>query len=419
MSDPNQQVTTVLLPPSRVAIYSNEQSSLQALKNLEADWRFARVKIETFQGDVQKAIDTYATYASPDLLIVQTDQIDQGFTQQLETLASNCDHNTAAIVVGPVNDVHLYRKLIQMGVSDYLVRPLDTAVLAEVVAKTLINRIGVTGSHLITFIGAKGGMGVTALAQAAAWACADLLHQKTILVDSAGGWSPLSVGIGFEPATTLQEAVKAAEKDDDDSLKRMIFEASDKLSVLATGGDIMLENAVTPQQLETLIDSLMARYPVVIGDISGASHDLARAVIGRSNQIFLVSTPNLAALRLARSLLLEMKDIRGGSLDNIDLVINMQGLSPKNEVPAKDIETAMDFKITASFTFLPDVFMSAESASQKITHGPEGKALAREKILPLLAKSLPVQDPQETGTEKTASGFLGQFLSKLKAGEKG
>jgi pilus assembly protein CpaE len=414
MSDQDPKSTAVLLPTSSVAIYSNEKASLEAIQNLQKDWRFARVKIDAHEGTLKNAIETYQNYASPDLLIVQTDKIDDEFTGQLETLAGYCDENTAAIVVGPVNDVQLYRRLIQMGVSDYLVRPLETSIMADVIAKTLINRIGVTGSNLITFIGAKGGMGVTALAQAAAWGAADILKQKTILLDSAGGWSPLSVGMGFEPSTTLLEAAKAAEKNDEDSLSRMIFEASDKLSVLATGGDMMLEHSITPAQLEILIDALMARYPLVIADISYASHDLARTVVARSNQILLVSTPHLAALRLARSLLLEMKDMRGGKTDNIDLVINMQGLSAKNEVPVKDIEAAMEFKVKALLPFAPDVFITAESASQKITQNTQGQAMVREKILPLFSKSLP--QPEESGdvAEKASAGIFSGFFSKTK-----
>ena len=71
----------------------------------------------------------------PELLVVETRTIEDGFTERLEVLAGNCSDHTSAVVVGPVNDVYLYRKLIAMGVSDYLVRPIRKDVLAEVLAK--------------------------------------------------------------------------------------------------------------------------------------------------------------------------------------------------------------------------------------------------------------------------------------------
>ena len=92
-----------------------------------------------------------------------------------------------------------------MGISDYLVRPIMPDVLKEVVAKALIAQLGVSDSRLIAFVGAKGGVGTSSLAQLAAWTTSKSLEQKTLLMDGAGGWSSLSVGIGFDPSANLHE----------------------------------------------------------------------------------------------------------------------------------------------------------------------------------------------------------------------
>jgi len=416
MSDADHKATSVLLPASSLAIFSNDRTSLEATEKLAEDWRFARVKIKAEEGDVKTAIKTYEEMKSPDLIILQTDSIDDSFTASLGELAGNCEEGTAAIVVGPVNDVHLYRQLIEMGVSDYLVKPLETEVLADVIAKALIARIGVKGSHLISVVGSKGGVGTTSIVQALAWAATDLLKQKTLVVDAAGGWSPLSVGLGFEPATTLAEAAKAAENSDEDSLNRMLFEASDKLHVLATGGDVMLDQSISAAQMEMLLDSVMARYPLVIADLSHAPTDIGKATLARSNQIFLVSTPNLAALRLARSLLLEMKDLRGGSTDDVAMIVNMQGLSAKNEVSIKDAEEAMDFKVRTTIPFTPEAFMAQESASQKLSQNSQGASILKDHILPLLTGFVDAGEEDVQIPEK-ASG--GGFLGGLFGGGKG
>src|SRR5262249_39068953 len=149
--------------------YSRDRETLEAARNLINDWRFARVEIAVEEGDVDIAAAAYKEIASPDLVIVQTETIDEAFAKKLEELGAQCSEGTAAIVIGPVNDVYLYRRMIDMGISDYLVRPVKTDILADVIAKSLIERIGVTDSRLIAFVGAKGGVGTSALAQAAAW----------------------------------------------------------------------------------------------------------------------------------------------------------------------------------------------------------------------------------------------------------
>ncbi len=413
MSEPSNQnstqTTSILLPDAAIAVFSKDGNTLKTATSLKEDWRFARVVISAHEGDVETAIASFADKGSPDLIIIQTDTIDDSFSQRLGALAEHCDEGTSAIVIGPDNDVNLYRKLIDMGVSDYLVRPVEAPVLAEVIAKSLIDKLGVTGSRLIAVIGAKGGVGASVLAEALACGTSDILKRKTMLLDTAGGWSTLSVGMGFEPSTTLAEAVKAAENNDSDSLKRMIHIAGPNLSVLATGGDVMLEHSVTTPQLEELIDMIMARYPIVIADISQSPEDMQRTVISRASQIILVSTPTLPALRLARTLIHEIKDVRGGNDKDVSLLINMQGMGGKSEVSKADIEAAMERSVAAFLPFEPKMFLGNESESKKLTDDKEARVLIEETLLPILKMPMPNQG----AAKKEETGLLGGLLGKL------
>ncbi|MED5423830.1 MAG: type II secretion protein ATPase, partial [Pseudomonadota bacterium] len=157
-----------LLPKAEVHFHVQDDTAIAALETLKQDWRYKRVEIIHEKGLLDGAINFYAEYEAPSLLIVETDSIDEGFMDKLDKLAANLDEGTAAIIIGPVNDVYVYRQLIAMGVSDYLVRPIDPQVLSEVVAKTLVDKIGVSNSRLIAVTGTKGGAGVSTLAQAAA-----------------------------------------------------------------------------------------------------------------------------------------------------------------------------------------------------------------------------------------------------------
>ena len=416
MSEADNQATAILLPSSTVAVFSRDQDTLEAARDVVNDWRFARVNMQVEEGDVLTAVEAYKDVSSPELVIIQTENIDDSLAQQLGELAGHCDEGTAAIVIGPDNDVTLYRELIEMGVSDYLVKPVETRVFADIIAKTMIEKIGVTGSRLIAFLGAKGGVGVSVLAQATAWGVSDILDQKTVVIDAGGGWSTLGVGMGFEPSTTLSEAVKAAENDDEDGLKRMLFEASDKLSVLASGGDVMLEPTVTSEQIERLIDMLMVKYPVVIADLSHAPVELAKTIVTRANEVVVVTTPTLPALRQARSLIQEIKEVRGGEGENIEIVVNMQGLAPANEVPRADIETAMELKVSAIIPFEAKTFFGNESEGKKLTDDKIGEQILRTDLLPLVENIIGAEIPAGDNDEyATGDGFLGGFLNKLKS----
>lgn len=414
MGEAEQKSTAMLLPAASAAIFSRDQATLNAAAAIAQDWRFARVQVRFEQGDALTAADIFKNAQSPNILVVQTDSIGEDFAEQLTALASACDEHTAAIVIGPVNDVYLYRRLIDMGVSDYLVRPVAVDVLAEVMARTLTERLGVAGSSLIAFAGAKGGVGTSVLAEASSWAVAEILKQKTVLVDASGGWSAMGVGMGFEPSTTLAEAVRAAERQDEDSLKRMMFKASDHLSVLASGGDAMLDESITPAQCEHLLEMLMLKHPVVMVDVSHAPPALARQVLTRANQIFVVSAPTLPSLRLARTLMQELKDLRGKSLDNIEMIINMAGFAPANEVPKADIEKAMEFKVSTTIAFNPKVILGCESQARKLTDDRDGREIVKTHLLPLLSKVIKGGLSAEDTPSVKKSGFLDGLLGRRK-----
>ncbi len=419
MSDDDKSYTSVLLPAARVTLFTRDAETKAALAALQQDWRFARVALEVIEGDAQTAAELYAQQPSPDLVIVQTEDINESFTQKIEALGGVCVEGTAAIIVGPVNDVNLYRRLVGMGISDYLVKPLKTGPLGNDIAATLLKRIGATGSRLIAFVGAKGGVGTTVLCEGTAWALSDKLGQKTFLLDASAGWSTLSVGMEFEPSTTLAEATRAAAEKSHDSLSRMVVNRTDKLSILSSGGDVMLDDSVSPEYYEALLDYFMATYPVVIADLSQSSPLLQRAVLARAHKIMVVTSPTLTSVRATRTLLKEIKDLRGGTAattgDVMDIILNMQGLAAKDEVPKGQIEEGLERKLAAILPFNPDLFVRTESQARKLHEDKDGADLA-DKLTAIIRKVLNIHggDASAVNDEDKKTSGIGSVLSKLK-----
>lgn len=411
--------TSVLLPSSSIAVFSTEENSRTVASNLGNDWRFARVNIETVNGGLDDAILYYSSHASPDLIVIQSDIIDEAFTEKLGDLAGHCSEGTDAVIVGPDNDVQLYRKLISMGVSDYVVRPLEVDVFAEVVAKTLINKLGVSGSRLIVTMGSKGGVGVSTMSQALALGLSELHKQKTLLIDAAGGWSPNTVSLGLEPSTTLKEASKAAMKGDQDSIDRMILSVDEKLSILASGGDVMLDPTIEREGLEQLLNMVMASYPVVIFDASGATPELKKAAVMMAHKTLIFTTPGIFSLRMARTLMSEVKDVRdisdeGENKNLMSLILNQKGIQGKQEIGSKEIEEMLDQKIESIIEFQPELFASIKAQGKKITSETEGRVIAERlvKTLHSVIPGLSNTSSEEQKPSESNSG-IGGMLKKL------
>lgn len=412
MSTEGQKGTNILLPSARVAVFSSDDDTVASSESLQNDWRFARVEVNVVRGGVDDAIQLYTQHTAPDLIIIQTEDINDAFTERLGALSEYCEEGTSAIIVGPVNDVYLYRQLIEMGVSDYLVKPIRPEVLSEVIAKALLTRLGVSDSALVAFIGAKGGVGTSVFSQLSSCLSSQNLGQKTVLVDGGGGWSSSCVGLGYDASATFSDVARAVSSGNEDTLKRMVQNLGGKLSVLATGADAMLDPSISSEQMEGILDNLMVKFPVVMVDLSSASSAMRKTVLGRASQVVAFSAPTVTSLRFCRSLLKEIFDVRGGNKNAVSLILNQCGVSKGIEVAKADAETALDFKISTTIDYLPSVFLKHESDINRIISDKEGSSVVTA-ILPILKKSIASSSEGDMAEQKN-SGLIGGLLNKLK-----
>lgn len=368
--------TSILLPQARVAIFAASESLKRVAQELAADWRFARVQFDIQNGDITTAVAAYGLQASPELVIVETADISDAFIDHLSELAGVCAQGTDAVVVGPKNDVHLYRSLIGMGVRDYLVLPVAQNDLVDVIAKTLLDKKGIADSRLSVVIGGKGGVGATALAQSLALIASEDLGHKTLLTDAAGGSGTLGIAFGFDGGSGYNEVLRVGAGGGEDDLKRLLQKFSDNLSLLLSGGDGMLTDHTDAEGVEKLLQRLMQTYPLTIFDASGASHGVQKRLLTLASHVTLVTAPMLPVLRNTRALLSEIKSMRGGTAD-VDLVVNMQGIAGSDDVPARDIRAALDLDPAITISYQPKVFAQADAAQQPVAAVKGGAELRR------------------------------------------
>lgn len=358
-----QDITAALLPTSRVDFYVLDAGTEATAQKLADDWRFARVNVQINRSGIDVAVESYGQYASPELIIIETDDISDAFIAKLGQLAGVCAEGTDAVIIGPMNDVHLYRSLVGMGVRDYLVRPVGENDLVNIIARALVDKRGIAGSRLVAVVGAKGGVGTTSVAQILAKLMADTFKHKTLLTDVAGSAGSIGIAFGIEPATNLGEAVRLGAEGTEDDMKRIIQHAGDQLSLLVCGGEAMLAERPDPDGVETLLNRVMQKYPVVVADLSGASAQVQKRLLSLAAHVVVVTTAQLPALRNCRTLLGEIRHMRGGA-DGIDLVVSMQGVAGSDEVPVRELKAALEREPAAVIAHLPKVFSGSEAVGK-------------------------------------------------------
>lgn len=412
----SQSSLNTLLPPARVHVFSTDEDTADVFLSLQGDWRFGRVAIERYEGGIDTAVEKYATAESPDVLIIQTADISETFQAKLSALAQVCDEHTSALLIGPVNDVQLYRKLTSMGISDYLVTPVSLFVMAEAVARTLLRMLGATGSKLIAVVGAKGGLGVTNMAQLIARTAAEQFKCKTLLMDAAAGQSTLWAQFGTTPTGSLTEASRAAVDKDHDTLSRILVALDETLTFMNTGAEPILDTGSARQMFELMLERMLAQYPLVVVDLSSTTNGIKSSVLGRAQGVFVVTTPMVQSLSLAKTLLGEIRAMRGNDASDIRLVLNKTGEHQNCEVSSKDIAATFGVPVALEVPYQPKLFLRAESEAQQVADYAEGKTLSKS-LVPHLQNLLHlVPEGANPQADKTAQAGVGALWRKLKGG---
>src|SRR5258708_23230246 len=100
-------------------------------------------------------------------LVADISGIDDPFTE-LERLSSVCPPDVRVALIGESREITFYRELMEIGVSEYLPRPLTRDMVQDQLRPKLLGDVapGPTdrGGHVISICGAQGGAGATSIA---------------------------------------------------------------------------------------------------------------------------------------------------------------------------------------------------------------------------------------------------------------
>src|ERR1700730_8568460 len=138
------------------------------------------------RGGIGKAIEYLGQHRSPHILIVDVSGIDLPVSR-LNELAEVCEPGVAVVAIGNRNEIGLYRDLLHAGVADYVVKPLNTQLLAKALASGGAHTGEASPIHkklgtMVAFVGTRGGVGATTLAVNIAWYLAHQRSRRVALV---------------------------------------------------------------------------------------------------------------------------------------------------------------------------------------------------------------------------------------------
>ena len=251
-------------------------------------------------GAIKDAVKTLDKQESPKILLVDISSSDMPLSD-INDLAEVCEPNVDVIVIGDRNDVGIFRELLKFGVKDYLVKPISTALIKKALLeidnkddkKTANGRTG----KLVTFIGARGGVGSSLLASSVAWNISNKRNRKTALVDYDLQHGTAGLFLGSQPKTMLSGALSNRDMIDALFVDRCATKVSTNLHYLGNDEDIDTNHIIDYESLKDINSILRSTYHYVIADANVYDNKILKFLVSHSNSIVVTFEGSIACAK--------------------------------------------------------------------------------------------------------------------------
>ncbi len=358
-----------------IHIWALADETKTAVEDGLADRRLAKTRPAFFAGGIPAAIQKYGSEASPGLLIVETIDPAEAIVTQLECLSELCQAETDLILLGPYNDVALYRELTRRGVHEYLPVPLDPRQLTEAVVGVCADTGAASQGRVISFIGASGGVGSSTVANNVAWQLGRIYDKEVTLVDLDFAFGTVGLDFNLESPQTSAQALAQAERLDGQMLERFLARYNSNLTLLTGPGDCQAPADIDSAALDPLVTTLRRSAAWVVLDLPHYWGGWVRHALDLSDEIVMTAVPTLASLRNAKSLAETLNAARKNDAP-VRIVLNRLGSSAKTEIPLKDFTGTLGGKPAVTVPHDAVSFTRAASQGQTVAEGPKGERLA-------------------------------------------
>ncbi len=274
--------------------------------------------------------------SNPELALDTMERLRSVALQNLSIVALS-SHMEAAYLLGAM----------RAGCNEFLTKPADADALLQALTRfqnvNISDTMSKNAGRVICFFGAKGGVGTTTLAVHLANNLVRRHRKRTLLIDHRHELGHVALYLGLKDGQYhFDELVRNVDRLDADLLNGFVARHSSGIEVLSSPDGCAPDHRSSAEEVQQVLNFLRGQYEYVILDSSMSYKDLVPPLLHASDEVVLVSTPDVAALRdLARRV--EHISLIEPNTSKIRIVINRS--TSDDAVTSEQIEAAVRFPV--------------------------------------------------------------------------
>lgn len=302
--------------------------------------------------------------------------------------------------------------LMRAGVTDYLVKPIENGALEAALGRVTKGIVdpdiaGAKSGRVIGFIGPKGGTGVTTTVTNLALKLRALTGDSVLLADLNAELGTASILLGIRPRYNFVELVKNLHRMDGDLLASYVTKHETGMAFLPSPLTARDLEGVTKQRIHAAMALLRGQYEHVVLDLGNSMTPLAQAGLGVCDEVVVVLTPEVPALRNAKRLLPLISQAIPTGQNGLRFLVNRY--DSKVDIPLSQIRDVLGHDVSATLPKVEDESVHAANVGRPLVLEGPGKY---EKALHRLGIDVAAPGSVNGVVKRGAAGGL---LDRLRA----
>ncbi|GHT94007.1 hypothetical protein FACS1894122_10160 [Alphaproteobacteria bacterium] len=202
------------------------------------------------------------------------------------------------IAIGSKNDVGLFRDFLSIGISDYLVKPINTVLLKKAIDDANSGhklefkwKVG----KLIYFLSTVGGAGSTTASVNIAWIMSNRHFRQTLMMDMNSLFGTVHLMLDMGAESSYLDLLESPDKIDEYFVETILKKYDNRLFYLGGLEDLMSDSEPNIEAFSTLLDLTKKQFNYIVVDAPRDVSGVARIAIQKADIVVLVVEMSVAS----------------------------------------------------------------------------------------------------------------------------
>jgi pilus assembly protein CpaE len=346
-------------PPPKVEVVTQAVFTVCASEEVAAAANEAVVKVAgaEFIGQFAEYISADKRPQFPDVIkdatgcvaLIDCDTDPALALQTMERLRQFFPTTLSLVAVATKSDADFLLQAMRAGCDDFLSKPLSKEALASALTRfqkshQTVAVISRGSGKVISLFGVKGGVGTTTMAVYLAMHLVKKCGKRVLLIDYKHELGHVALHLGLKQSVYhFDELLRNADRLDSDLLDGFVTRHPSGLEVIPSPDTCAPVPEGSAQAIATVMSYLRTRYDFILVDSSLEYRSSFGAISSASDEVVLIATPDVAALRdLVRRV--DHLGLVSGFAEKLKVVVNRS--TSTDSVKQEDIVATTHFPVS-------------------------------------------------------------------------